>query len=314
MGEELHKNRALVMRSAGLWYDLQDEAGNILKGRLRGVFKKHKHKLTNPLAVGDYVHFEIEDVEERTALITKILPRENYVIRESTHKKTHGHIIAANIDQALLVATLVLPRTSLGFIDRFLVSTESFGIPTLILFNKMDVLGEDGLEIQEELSELYENLGYECLSISAVEGTSFDQLQEKIKGKTSLLAGHSGVGKSTILNRLDSNIDQKTAEISSFAQKGKHTTTFAEMFVLTDSAFVIDTPGIKEFGILDIENQELGFFFPEIRAVMNECKYHNCSHTHEPGCLVKEMVGSGEIAESRYISYLSILENEDNRR
>ncbi len=314
MREETNHKKAVVMRSAGLWYDLQDEAGNILKGRLRGIFKKDKNKVTNPIAVGDYVHFEIEDVEEKTALITKILPRNNYVIRESTHKKTHGHIIAANIDQAILVATLVFPRTSLGFIDRFLVSTESFRIPTIIIFNKIDLLNDEGIAYQNELAALYNNLGYECLHVSATERTNLDVLHEKIKSKTTLLSGHSGVGKSTLLNQLDNNIEQKTAEVSMYAQKGKHTTTFAEMFVLGTDSYMIDTPGIKEFGILDIENNELGFYFPEIKAVMNQCKYHNCSHTHEPGCVVKDLIEDGKIAESRYISYLSILENEDNRR
>lgn len=314
MSDESDKKKALVMRSAGLWYDLKDDAGNVFQGRLRGVFKKNKHKLTNPVAVGDFVHYEIEDVEEKTALITQILPRDNYVIRESTHKKTHGHIIAANIDKAVLVVTLVFPRTSLGFIDRFLVSTESFGIPTIIVFNKVDILSDDGLAYQKELIELYECLGYECLEVSALNGHNLDTLREKVKGKTSLLSGHSGVGKSTILNHLDSNIEQKTAEVSTYAQKGKHTTTFAEMFVLEEDSYIIDTPGIKEFGILDIEDNELGFYFPEIRDVMNECKYNNCSHTHEPGCVVKDLIEEGKIAESRYLSYLSMLENEDNRR
>ncbi len=308
------QTKAMVMRSAGLWYDLRTATGKLLKGRLRGVFKKEKHKLTNPLAVGDWVHFEIENVEEQTAVITKILPRENYVIRASTHKKTHGHIIAANVDQAILVATLVLPRTSLGFIDRFLVSTESFGIPTLIIFNKMDLLGEEGSQYQAELSTLYESLGYPCIGISALEGTNLDELKNQVRGKVNLLSGHSGVGKSTILNQLDASITQKTAEVSMYAQKGKHTTTFAEMFETEDQTFLIDTPGIKEFGILDIEENELGFFFPEIRTVMNECKYHNCTHTHEPGCVVKAALEEGIIAESRYYSYLSMLENDDNRR
>ncbi len=306
--------KALVMRSAGLWYDLQDEAGRIWKGRLRGVFKKEKHKLTNPLAAGDYVRFEIEDVEEQTVLITEILPRQNYVIRTSTHKKAHGHIIASNIDQALLIVTLVFPRTSLGFIDRFLVSTESFGIPTAIVFNKMDLLEEEGIAYQQELAELYTGLGYTCLAVSALEGKNLEALRTLSAGKMNLLSGHSGVGKSTLLNQLDVNIAQKTAEVSNYAQKGKHTTTFAEIFVLPNRTYIIDTPGIKEFGILDIETRELGFFFPEIRRAMQDCRYHNCTHTHEPGCAVKDKLNSGEIAESRYISYLSMLENEDNRR
>jgi ribosome biogenesis GTPase len=303
-----------VFKSTGSWYNVLAEDGQLYQCRLRGKFKLEGMKVTNPIAVGDWVELEIEDKANNTGLITNILPRTNYIIRKSTRKTAHGHIIATNLDQAVLIATLVFPRTSLGFIDRYLVTAESFRIPTLVVFNKTDLLEDEGIAYQEELCELYQQIGYDTISISAFKPKDIERLKRKLEDKTSLFSGHSGVGKSTILNRLHPDIRQKTAEVSTFAEKGVHTTTFAEMFRIADKTFVIDTPGIKEMGLMDIQEGELSHFFPEMRTLMGQCKFYNCSHTHEPKCAVIEAVQSGEIAESRYYDYLSMLENEDNRR
>lgn len=303
-----------VIKSTGSWYSVLTEDKQVLQCRLRGKFKIKGLKVTNPIAVGDQVVIELEDEAENTGVITDILPRENYIIRKSIRKTQHGHIIAANINQAILVATLVFPRTSLGFIDRFLVSAESFRIPSVVIFNKTDLLDDDQKKYQQELMELYEQVGYTCLAITAFEEKDVQKVREIISSKTSLFSGHSGVGKSTLLNRLDVNINQKTAEVSTFANKGVHTTTYAEMFMLSENTFVIDTPGIKELGLIDINEGELSHYFPEMRALLGACKFYNCTHTHEPGCAVREAVDHGEIAGSRYYNYLSMLENEDNRR
>ncbi len=305
--------KGIIFRSTGSWYDIADESGNFYKGRLRGKFKLNNYKITNPIAVGDVVLFEIEDVSANTAVINDILERKNYILRKSTHKTAHGHLLASNLDQALLIVTLVMPRTSLGFIDRFLVSAESFNIPTILVFNKIDQLTEEFLAFQGEIVQLYESLGYKCLQISAFETQDINLVAQEISGKTSLIAGHSGVGKSTILNQLVPNAGQRTAEISSFANKGTHTTTFAEMFAVDACTYLIDTPGIKELGIMDIEEQEIGFYFPEIKKIAGKCKYYNCRHTREPHCAVIEAVEAGQIALSRYNSYLSMLEGDDNR-
>lgn len=306
--------QGIIVRSTGSWYDIyEQETRTIYKGRLRGKFKMKEKKATNPLAVGDYVHFE-QGVDD-SVVITDILPRDNYIIRQSTHIKWQGHVIAANIDQALLVVTLVSPRTSTGFIDRFLISAEAYHIPAMLVFNKSDLLSEEGLELQSELMDLYEGLGYPCMAISALNDPSVEALQQRLQGKKTLIAGHSGVGKSTLLNRLAPEINQRVGEISTYADKGKHTTTFAEMFILEDGeTYLIDTPGIKELGIVDIEGQELSHYFPEMRAVAADCRYHNCSHVHEPGCAVRARLDEGLIAPSRYMSYLSMLEGGDNRR
>lgn len=302
------------MKSTGSWYSVLTEGKQIFQCRLRGKFKIKGLKVTNPIAVGDRVVIEIEDEVENTGIITDILLRENYIIRKSTRKTQHGHIIAANIDQAILVATLVFPRTSLGFIDRFLVSAESFRIPSVIIFNKTDLLDDEQKDYQQGLMELYEQIGYICLAITAFEEEDVQRVRETIHESTSLFSGHSGVGKSTLLNKLDVDINQKTAQVSTFANKGVHTTTYAEMFMLGENTFVIDTPGIKELGLMDINEGELSHYFPEMRALLGECKFYNCTHTHEPGCAVRDAVDNGEIASSRYYNYLSMLENEDNRR
>lgn len=308
------KQRGLIMRSTGSWYDVRDEQSNRYKGRLRGKHKLHGNKVTNPVAVGDYVEFVIEDVTEGTVLITDILPRENYISRKSPHKMAFAHIIAANIDQALLMATVALPRTSTGFIDRFLVSAESFRIPVTILFNKSDLLDEEALAYQQELMETYEKIGYQCLAISALHGNNLSPVKELLAGKKTLIAGHSGTGKSTLLNSLNPQLNLRTSAISEFAGKGVHTTTFAEMFELAPDTFLIDTPGIKELGLADMENEPIAHYFPEMRACLGMCRYPDCKHIQEPDCEVIKRLKSGEIAHSRYLSYLSMLENEDNRR
>jgi ribosome biogenesis GTPase len=286
----------------------------VYKCRLKGKFKIQGLKTTNPLAVGDKVRFELEDVAENTGIIVEMLPRENYIIRKSVHKAAFGHILAANVDQAVLIVTLVFPRTSLGFIDRFLVTTESFRIPTTLVFNKIDLLGEEGWQYQRELVALYEGIGYPCLLTSVTADEGMDSFHACLQHKVSLLAGHSGVGKSSLVNRVSPDLHLRTSEVSTFANKGTHTTTFAEMFELEPETFIIDSPGIKELGLIDIEKEELSHFFPEMRDRLGECKYHNCTHVHEPGCSVRDAVESEEIAESRYHSYLSMLHGEDNRR
>ncbi|MEO0331241.1 MAG: ribosome small subunit-dependent GTPase A, partial [Bacteroidota bacterium] len=236
--------KGLVMKSTGSWYSVLADDGQVYPARLRGKFKIKGLKVTNPVAVGDNVVIAKEEDEENTAVITEILPRENYIIRKSTRKAHHGHILATNIDQAVLIATLVFPRTSLGFIDRFLVSAESFRIPALLVFNKYDLLDEDQRELQTAIMDLYKQVGYSCLRISALNTEDVDQLREHLDGKVSLFSGHSGVGKSTILNQVHPGIQQKTSEVSTFANKGVHTTTYAEMFKIENETFVIDTPGI----------------------------------------------------------------------
>ncbi|GAB3952152.1 ribosome small subunit-dependent GTPase A [Spirosoma harenae] len=304
----------LIIRSTGSWYDIRDVDGHIYQGRLKGKFKIKGLKVTNPIAVGDRVTFEVEDEGENTAVITDIAPRENYIIRQSVHKTAHGHILAANIDQAVLLATLTLPRTSLGFIDRFLVTAESFRIPTAVVFNKTDILNEEGLAYQQEIMDMYEQIGYQCLSTSATEGEGVDAFRQLLDHKVTLLSGHSGVGKSSLVNAIAPDLNLRTNEVSTFANKGVHTTTFAEMFELAPDTYIIDTPGIKELGLIDTSREEISHYFPEMRDRLNQCRFNNCLHINEPGCAIKEAVAEGEIAETRYMSYLSMMEGSDNRR
>lgn len=306
--------RGTIVKSTGSWYEVVDEADQRWDCRLRGKFKIKGLKTTNPLAVGDRVSFEPEEDQERKGVITKIEDRQNYIIRKSVKNPHHGHILAANLDQAVLIATLAMPRTSTGFIDRFLVTAEAYSIPAVLVFNKLDLLKELGMQQLEELKAIYEPLGYPCHFLSAKTEEGVKEFADLLQGKLTLLSGHSGVGKSTLLNAIAPEIGQKTAEISSFANKGTHTTTFAEMFEVTSNSWVIDTPGIKELGLIDLDMEELSHFFPEMRERMHDCKFNNCSHTHEPGCAVMDAVEAGEIAGSRYINYLSMLEEEDTHR
>jgi ribosome biogenesis GTPase len=303
-----------VIKSTGSWYAVQTAAG-LKNARLRGKFKQEDLKLTNPIAVGDWVLLSNEEDQESTVIID-ILPRENYIIRKSTRKAHHSHIIASNIDQAFLIITLRNPRTSLGFIDRFLVSTESFRIPATIIVNKMDMeYKEKDLDFLQDIHEIYEPLGYPVIEISALDQNSFEkQFSKLLEGKTTLLSGHSGVGKSTLLNKLVPSAQQTTKEISKFSSKGVHTTTFAEMFELPSGGYLIDTPGIKEFGILDIDDFELSHYFVEMRQYLGQCKYNNCKHLNEPGCMVLQKLEEGYIHPYRYDSYVNILHEEDDHR
>ncbi|MFD2201475.1 ribosome small subunit-dependent GTPase A [Shivajiella indica] len=303
-----------VIKSTGSWYTVKTEK-DLIQCRLRGKFKQEDLKLTNPIAVGDFVEVE-KETDQSTFLITEILPRENYVIRKSTRKTHFSHIIASNIDQAYLIITLKNPRTSLGFIDRFLVSTESFRIPATILVNKMDEKYKDkDLEYLQDIKEIYEPLGYPVMEISALKAENLkERFTSLLQGKTTLLAGHSGVGKSTFLNKLIPDAQQVTREISKFSAKGVHTTTFAEMFPIEGSGYLIDTPGIKEFGILDIDQYELSHYFVEMRKYLGQCRYNNCRHVNEPGCKVIEMVEQGYIHPYRYDSYLKILFEEEDHK
>jgi len=304
----------LVFRSTGSWYQVRSDNGKFYKCRLRGKIKLKGIRTTNPVAVGDHVVFHLEEEGKEHGIITRINDRENYIIRKSTRKTHYGHIIAANLDQAILIASLIFPRTSLGFIDRFLVSAESFRIPAKILFHKSDLLDQELSTYVDELCQLYESLGYETMQISAKKDSNLNSAKKWLENNVTLLSGHSGVGKSTLLNKLAPELDLPTGEVSMFAEKGVHTTTFAEMFELKNNILVIDTPGIKEYGLIDMEEWEISHYFPEMRDRLNTCRYNDCLHINEPGCKIIEAVESGEIAFSRYESYVSMIVNEDNRR
>lgn len=306
--------KGLVMRSTGSWYEVQSTDFEMYKCRLKGKFKIQGLKTSNPIAVGDRVVFDTDGEEDGCGIISKIEPRHNYIIRKSVHKTAHGHILAANLDQAVLIATFTFPKTSLGFIDRFLVTAESFRIPVKLIFNKSDLLKPAEKIKVDSWFKLYNSLGYECLYTSAEDGTGAEQFRNLLKEKVSLIAGHSGVGKSSLVNKIAPDLNLSTTEVSTFANKGVHTTTFATMFQLAENSYIIDSPGIKELGLIDVEKEEISHFFPEMRAMLNQCKYHNCIHVNEPKCAVIEAMIEGKIAESRYKSYLSMLDGDDNRR
>lgn len=308
---------ALVLKSTGSWYSLLDRnSGKIYQARLRGKLKLSESKLTNPVAVGDWVYYTLEEGDTSQALIEEVLPRKNYIIRKSVHKNQHAQVIAANLDHAFVVASLFFPKTSLGFIDRFLVTAESYGIPVTVVFNKTDMWEAEEFAYVAELRKVYEALGYGVLETSTVSGQNLDQLKALIQGKISLLSGHSGVGKSSLINALFPDFKLETGEVSTFANKGKHTTTFAQMFSLGEDqkTFIIDTPGIKELGMLDMNTRELSFHFPEMRALLNQCRFPDCRHINEPNCVVRQAVEENKIALFRYKSYLGMMEEDDNRR
>lgn len=302
------------MRSTGSWYDVKDQEGHLWQCRLKGKFKIKGFKVTNPIAVGDRVGFDIEDETENTGIILHIEPRTNYLIRQSVHKTAHAHMLAANVDQAMLVATLFFPRTSLGFIDRFMVIAESFRIPVVLVFNKQDLLDKETTDYQSELMALYESLGYKCLATTATGDQGLDEVKAILKGKISVLSGHSGVGKSSLINAIAPDLTLRTREVSTFANKGVHTTTFAEMFEIEPDTYIVDSPGIKELGLAEIDPKEISHYFPEMRELLNQCRFHDCLHINEPGCAVKEAVAEGSIAMSRFDSYLSMVGGQDNRK
>lgn len=304
--------QGLVIKSTGSWYEVLTDEGRTINCRIKGKFRTMDIKTTNPIAVGDRVDVAPEPDQE-TGLITLLYPRKNYIIRKSVNLSKQAQIIAANLDQAFLIVTLASPRTSLGFIDRFLVTAEAYAIPAKLIFNKLDLFSDEGLDILDQYQQIYETAGYPCYSVSAIKGTNLDQIRELLKDKVTLVTGHSGVGKSTLINTLLPGSELKTGEISDWSDKGKHTTTFAEMFKLPFGGYLIDTPGIRELGVFDIEKQELGRLFPEIRKLMGNCRFHNCRHINEPGCAVLEALDKGEFESSRYDSYLSIYHGNETR-
>lgn len=302
------------MRSTGSWYEVRAESGKVYRARLKGKFKLNGPKTSNPITVGDQVLFSMEDEANQTVLIEEISPRQNYIIRKSVHKTSHGQLLAANVDQAIFIFTYKFPKTSLGFLDRFLVTAEAFRIPVTIVYNKMDLLNEEEKDQIFEWAGLYQELGYGVLFTSIPLNQGISEFKEMFQGKVSLMAGHSGVGKSSLLNIVAPTLHIKTKEISDFAQKGVHTTTYSTMWELGPDTYLIDSPGINELGVMEIEKEELAHYFPEMRALLGQCKFNNCLHLHEPHCVVQQAVKDGEIASSRYLSYFSIFENDDNRR
>lgn len=304
------ENNGVVIRSTGSWYEVRNSEGHVISCKFKGKFKIAGIKSTNPIAVGDHVTY-VPQKGEDTAVIDGILPRSNYIIRKSTKLSKQTHIIAANIDHAFLVITISQPRTSTGFVDRFLLTAAAYHIPVVLVFNKIDLNTEQENELQEKFIGIYEKIGYQCITTSALTGDGLDVLKELMKDQTSMFSGHSGVGKSAIINSIQPGIQLKTAQISNFNQKGKHTTTYAEMHPLNFGGYIIDTPGIKEFGVVDLEKQIVAGYFPEMEKFMHDCKYHNCMHMMEPQCAVKEAVEQGHIAQSRYNNYLAIVLDED---
>lgn len=301
--------RALIYKSTGSWYIAKGADGKVYNTRIKGVFKIDGITSTNPIAVGDEVELDFEEGAENTAIITEIYPRHNYMVRSSPHNKHQHHIISSNLDQVLLFATLKDPRTSQGFIDRFLISAEAYHIPAIVVFNKMDIYRQKELDKFDELKEIYEACGYTIQLASMETGQGTDEVKGLLKDKTTLLSGHSGVGKSTFINTVFPEMDLRTQEVSGWSGKGMHTTTFAEMFDIPGGGRIIDTPGIREYGLVDIPKQELSHYFPEMREVLNNCQFNNCLHINEPGCAVKQAVERGDIALERYVSYYNILES-----
>ncbi len=305
------RREGVVIRATGSWYEVLGSDGEVLRCRIRGRLRLRGVRSTNPVVVGDTVYCERGEQDEWT--ICDIAPRRNYVIRRASNLSKESHIIAANIDRAMVVVTLVEPVTALEFVDRFLITCEAYKVPATILLAKIDLLA-GAAEAVEEFHRTYESAGYEVIDISATEGIGVERVRELLTGKVTLLSGNSGVGKSTLVGRIDPSLDIRTGEISESFHKGKHTTTFSTMYPLEGGGYIIDTPGIKGFGLIDIEERELWHYFPEMIASAGECRFYNCTHTHEPGCAVCEAVKEGRIAFSRYESYLKILDDDDKYR
>jgi ribosome biogenesis GTPase len=303
--------KALIYKSTGSWYVVKTEDGTLYNARLKGIFKREGITSTNPIAVGDVVTIEPETDNEPqatlTAMITGIDDRHNYIARSSPHNKNQHHIVASNLDQTLLFATIREPKTSQGFLDRFLASSEAFHIPAVIVFNKADLYRKKEMEQFARWKDIYEAIGYTVILTSVQQCLGLDEIKAILTNKTTLLSGHSGVGKSTLINALFPGFNLRTQEVSGWSGKGLHTTTFAEMFDLPTGGRVIDTPGVREFGLVDIDKQELSHYFPEMRQLLTNCQFNNCMHIDEPGCAIKKALEEGKIAVDRYVSYINIL-------
>lgn len=301
--------KAIIYKSTGSWYTVKDEAGKVFNARLKGVFKIDEITSTNPLAVGDIVDIEMENETEHSVVITGIHNRKNYINRQSPRVKHQHHIIAANLDQSFIVATLRDPKTSQGFIDRFLVASEMYHVPPMIIFNKADIYKKKETERFNHLEAMYKTVGYKTILTSVKEHKEISEIKELLRNKVTLISGHSGVGKSSLLNVLIPELNIRTQDVSDWSGKGMHTTTFAEMYDIPGGGKIIDTPGMREFGLVDITKQELSHYLPEMRERLNNCQFNNCLHINEPGCAIKEAVACGEISEDRYVSYYNMLES-----
>lgn len=306
-------SKGLVLKSTGSWYQVKDDEGTIVDCKMRGKFRMQGIKTTNPLAVGDIVDFTV-DYKTEQGVITKIHKRRNYIIRKSINLSKQAHILAANVDQSILMVTLAQPKTYPEFIDRFLVAAEAYGISAKIIFNKIDLYDAEILAELDALTKVYTKIGYECFSVSATTGQGVDEIKTLLANKISAFAGHSGIGKSTLINSVQPGLNIRTGEISEVHLSGKHTTTFPEMFELDMGGYIIDTPGIKGFGMIDMKPEEVSHFFPEIFLKSDECQFNNCTHTHEPGCAVKQAVEDDGISATRYRSYLSIFKGDDDEK
>jgi ribosome biogenesis GTPase len=302
--------QGIVHITTGSWYRVETANGLCFECKIKGNFRIKGIKTTNPIAVGDVVDFDLLP-DGKTGLISNIHERKNCIIRKSVNLSHQSHIIATNMDRAFLVVSLFQPRTPFGFIDRFLVTAEAYNIPATLVFNKVDIYDEESLALLQKAQNIYTFIGYECLTVSALRGDGVNELKEHLKGQTSLFAGNSGVGKSALINAIDPTLQLKTGDISNYHHKGKHTTTFAEMHRLSNGGFIIDTPGIKEFGMVDFSKDEVALYFPEMKALLNQCKFFNCTHVHEPGCAVKTAVAEQHIHPQRYKSYLNILSGKE---